>query len=142
MKTYMKTSKDLENRGWFLFDAKDKVLGRLASEIANILRGKNKPDYTPHMDSGDFVVVVNADKVRLTGNKMKNKIYYRHTGYIGGLKKITAEELLAKHPGELLKKAVKGMLPKTRLGKKLIGKLKVYAGENHPHSAQKPKVVK
>lgn len=125
-------------RKWYIVDATNKVLGRLASEIAKKLRGKDKPIFTPHVDTGDFVIVVNAEKVRLTGKKWDRKIYYHHTGYMGGLKGVIAKELLRKKPEELIRHAVKGMLPKNRLGRKLLKKLKVYAGPNHPHEAQKP----
>ena len=137
MKTYFATKDDAE-RKWVLIDAKDKVVGRLAAEIASILRGKNKPQYTPHADVGDFVVVINADKVRLTGNKWEKKRYYRHSGYMGGLKVTVAKDMADKKPEEILKHAVKGMLPKNSLGKAMFKKLKVYAGDNHPHDAQKP----
>ncbi|MEJ2032407.1 MAG: 50S ribosomal protein L13, partial [Deltaproteobacteria bacterium] len=126
------------DRKWYLVDAQDMVLGRLASEIAKRLRGKHKATYSTFMDNGDFIVVVNADKVRLTGKKWDDKIYYHHTGYMGGLKEITAKELLAKKPGDLIMKAVKGMLPKNSLGRKQLKKLKVYAGGEHPHAAQQP----
>ncbi len=122
-------------------DAQGKVLGRMASEIARVLRGKNKPIFTPHVDTGDFVIVINADKVRFTGNKLKGKVYYHHSGYIGGLKSITAEKLLEKRPTEVVRKAVKGMLPKNRLGRELLKKLKVYAGGEHPHQAQQPEIL-
>ncbi len=125
-------------RKWFVVDAESKVLGRLASEIATRLRGKHKPNYSTFQDAGDFVVVVNAEKVRLTGKKLANKKYYHHTGYIGGLKECTAEELLVKHPTDVLFKAVQGMLPKNSLGRAQLKKLKVYAGWNHPHEAQEP----
>jgi large subunit ribosomal protein L13 len=137
MKTYQAKKEELEQK-WYLVDADGKVLGRLATELANILRGKNKPTYTPHLDTGDFVVVVNAGKLILTGKKMKDKIYYHHTGYPGGIKEIAAEKLLAKKPTEMIRMAVKGMLPKTSLGRQMFRKLKVYAGPNHPHEAQKP----
>lgn len=137
MKTYQAKKGEVEQR-WFLINAEGKVLGRLASAIARILRGKNKPIYTPHVDTGDFVVVINAEKVKLTGKKLKNKIYYHHTGYPGGIKEAPAEKILSEKPTELLKMAVKGMLPKTSLGRKMFKKLKVYAGPNHPHEAQKP----
>ena len=137
MKTYLTPVNEIEKK-WFVVDAESKVLGRLASEIAVRLRGKHKPTYSTFMDNGDFVVVVNADKVRLTGKKMDDKIYYHHTGYIGGIKSITAKELLEKKPEELLRKAVKGMLPKNTLGRAQLKKLKVYAGEEHPHEAQQP----
>ena len=137
MRTFMAKKEDVQ-RNWFLVDAENKVLGRLASELANILRGKNKPTFTPHVDTGDCVIVINADKVNLTGKKWKDKIYYRHSGYPGGIKSISAENLKAKRPEDLIRYAVKGMLPKNRLGRKLFKKLKVYAGEAHPHQAQQP----
>ncbi len=124
-----------------MIDAKDMVLGRLASQVAYRIRGKHNPLYTPHVDMGDWVVVINADKIRLTGNKMDKKTYYRHSGYMGGLKSETAKELLEKKPEEILKRAVRGMLPKNRLGRKLGKKLFVYTGDQHPHAAQKPEVV-
>jgi large subunit ribosomal protein L13 len=119
-------------------NAEGKVLGRLATELVKILKGKNKPTYTPHLDTGDFVIVINAGKVTLTGKKMKDKIYYHHTGYPGGIKEINAEKLLAKKPTEMIRMAVKGMLPKNSLGRQMLRKLKIYAGPNHPHEAQKP----
>ena len=125
-------------RNWYLVDAQGKVLGRLASRIAMVLRGKTKPVFTPHMDTGDFVVVVNAAQVQLTGRKMDNKIYYRHSGYISGLKEISARRQLQKKPEEVLRHAVRGMLPKNSLGRKLLKKLKIYAGAAHPHQAQQP----
>jgi large subunit ribosomal protein L13 len=125
-------------RKWWVVDAEGKNLGRLASEIATVLRGKNKPQYTPHVDTGDFVVVVNAQKIAVTGNKLKGKIYYRHSGYPGGLKSRTLGEMLERRPNEVLRKAVKGMLPKNRLAARQITKLKIYAGPEHPHAAQKP----
>lgn len=125
-------------RKWLLIDATDKVLGRLATLIADTIRGKNKPDYTPNADTGDFVVVINAEKIRLTGNKMHDKIYYHHTGFPGGIKSISAEKLLVKHPDQLIQKAVQGMLPKNKLSNDVISKLKVYAGPDHPHAAQRP----
>ena len=137
MSTPFPSEKDIERR-WFVVDAEGKVLGRLASEIATRLRGKHKPNYSPHMDVGDFIVVVNAEKVKLTGNKLEDKIYYHHSGYIGGLKEKTAKELLEKKPEELLKSAVKGMLTKNSLGRQQFSKLKVYAGSDHPHAAQQP----
>jgi large subunit ribosomal protein L13 len=140
MRTFMAKREDAQ-RDWYLVDAQNKVLGRLASELAKILRGKNKPTYTPHADTGDFVIVVNAEKVNLTGNKWKQKIYYRHSGYPGGIKSIVADELKAKRPEDLIRFAVKGMLPKNRLGRKLFKKLKVYAGGEHPHQAQQPKRI-
>ncbi|RME39012.1 MAG: 50S ribosomal protein L13 [Deltaproteobacteria bacterium] len=126
-------------KNWYVVDLENKVLGRAAAQIAHILRGKHKPVYTPHVDTGDFVIVVNADKVRLTGKKLADKKYYRHSGYPGGLKEITAGKLLEKKPEELIKKAVKGMLPKNKLGRQMFRKLKVYAGGEHPHAAQQPK---
>lgn len=138
MKTYFARKEEGLDRKWYVIDADGKVLGRLASRVARILRGKEKPQFTPHVDTGDFVVVVNAEKVKLTGKKMAEKIYYRHSGYIGGLKARTAQELLAQKPEEMIRLAVKGMLPKNRLGNQLLGKLKVYRGAEHPHGAQKP----
>jgi large subunit ribosomal protein L13 len=137
MKTYQAKKEELEQK-WYLVNADGKVLGRLATELAKILKGKNKPIYTPHVDTGDFIVVVNAGKLTLTGKKMKDKIYYHHTGYPGGIKEMTAEKLLAKKPTEMIRMAVRGMLPKNSLGRQMLRKLKVYAGPNHPHEAQKP----
>ena len=128
-------------RSWFVVDMDDQVLGRVASEVAKILRGKHKAIYSPSVDTGDFVVVVNADKLKLTGNKVADKTYYHHTGYPGGIRSITAEKLLVKRPEDLIKKAVKGMLPKNKLGRQLIKKLKVYSGTDHPHAAQSPKTL-
>lgn len=125
-------------RNWYLVDAEGAILGRLAAQIAMILRGKNKPQYTPHTDTGDFVVVVNADKVQVTGNKATDKVYYHHTGYNGGLKAETFREAMEKHPERVIERAVKGMLPKTTLGRQQLRKLKVYAGPEHPHAAQNP----
>jgi large subunit ribosomal protein L13 len=125
-------------RQWYVVDAQGKVLGRLASRIAMVLRGKTKPTFTPHLDTGDFVVVVNAAQVHLTGRKLDNKFYYRHSGYMGGLKETSARQLLAKKPEEVLRHAVRGMLPKNSLGRHLLKKLKVYAGGEHPHQAQQP----
>ncbi|MBQ1951983.1 MAG: 50S ribosomal protein L13 [Alistipes sp.] len=127
---------------WYVIDATNEVLGRLASQIAKILRGKNKPCYTPHADCGDYVIVINADKVKLTGKKMTDKVYVRHTGYPGGQRFATPADYLAKKPTFVIEKAVKGMLPKTRLGEHIIKNLKVYAGEEHPHAAQNPKAIK
>lgn len=141
MKTYS-AKKDEVPREWVLIDARDQVVGRLASNIASILRGKTKPFYTPHIDVGDFVVVINADKVQFTGNKWDNKIYYRHSGYPGGIKATSAKDLLKKRPEQILKNAVKGMLPKGSLGNAMLKKLKVYTGENHPHIAQQPREMK
>jgi len=140
MKTFVAKEHEIEKR-WHLVDARDKVLGRLASEIATILRGKNKPIFTPHMDAGDHVVLINADKVVLTGDKLEKKIYYRHSGYVGGLKKTTAKEMLQKRPENLIRLAVKGMLPKNSLGRRQLTKLKIYAGPDHPHQAQRPEKV-
>ncbi len=125
-------------RDWYLVDATDKTLGRLASEIAHRLRGKHKPEYTPHVDTGDYIVVVNAEKIHVTGNKMKDKMYHHHTGYIGNLKSISLEKLLAKAPERAIQSAVKGMLPKNSLGRAMFGKLRVYAGPEHEHAAQQP----
>ncbi len=137
MKSFYPTPGQIEQR-WYLVDAEGKILGRLASQVASILRGKNKPTYTPSVDTGDYVIVINAGKVGVTGKKLKDKIYYRHTGYPGGIKSITLEELKAVKPEEVIKKAVWGMLPKGRLGGKMFKKLKVYAGDIHPHVAQQP----
>jgi len=125
-------------RNWWVVDAEGKNLGRLASEIAVVLRGKNKPRYTPHVDTGDFVVVVNAEKIAVTGNKIKDKMYHRHSGYPGGLKTRTLGEMLQRRPTEVVRKAVKGMLPKNRLAARQLAKLKIYAGPKHPHAAQRP----
>lgn len=140
MKTYLTPVKEIE-RKWYVVDAQQKVLGRIASEIALRLRGKHKPIYSTFQDTGDFIIVVNADKVRLTGKKWNDKIYYHHTGYIGGIKSLTAQELLEKKPEQLIYKAVKGMLPKNTLGRTQLKKLKVYAGEKHPHEAQCPEAL-
>jgi len=129
------------NRKWYIVDAKDQVLGRLASEIAKVIRGKNKPAFTPNFDTGDFVVVINASQVKVTGKRELLKTYSHHSGYPGGLKTKSFEELMAKKPEYVIESAVKGMLPKNRLGNKLIKKLKVYAGETHPHTAQKPELL-
>ncbi len=138
MKTYSPSSKEI-TRDWVIVDASDKILGRLASQIAGRLRGKHKPEFAPHMDAGDFVVVVNAEKVQVTGRKLDQKMYYRHSGWIGGLKETVLKDMLATKPEQVLIKAVKGMLPKNRLGRQLLKKLKVYAGTEHPHTAQQPK---
>ncbi len=140
MKTYL-TPADEIKKEWFVVDAENKVLGRLATEIANRLRGKHKPTFSNFMDNGDFVVVTNAEKIALTGKKWDDKRYYRHTGYIGGIKESTARELLEKHPTDIIKNAVKGMLPKNKLGRAQLKKLKVYAGAEHPHAAQQPTVL-
>ena len=140
MKTYLAPVNEIEKK-WYVVDAENKVLGRLASEIASRLRGKHKPTFSPFMDNGDFIIVTNADKVMLTGNKMDDKKYYRHTGYMGGIKEASAKELLEKHPTQLVAKAVKGMLPKNKLGRAQLKKLKVYAGATHPHAAQQPEAL-
>lgn len=137
MKTYLTPVNEIEKK-WYLVDAENKVLGRLASEIANRLRGKHKPTFSSFIDNGDFVVVTNAEKIQLTGKKLTDKKYYRHTGYMGGLKEATAQEMLAKHPTDLIRKAVKGMLPKNRIGRAQLKKLKIYTGNEHPHAAQQP----
>ncbi len=142
MKKYTYSAKRSDNKEkWCVVDARDKVLGRLASEVAARIRGKHNPLFTPHTDIGDWVIVINADKVRLTGNKWDQKTYYRHSGYTGNLKSTTAKELMAKKPEELVRKAVRGMLPKNRLGRKLNKKLYVYAGDQHPHGAQQPELL-
>jgi large subunit ribosomal protein L13 len=142
LKKYTYSAKREENKeNWCIIDATDKVLGRLASQVAYRIRGKHNPMFTPHVDTGDWVIIINADKIRLTGNKWEQKRYYRHSGYVGGIKSTTAKELLAKKPEEILIKAVKGMLPKNRLGTKLGKKLFVYTGDQHPHAAQKPELI-
>ena len=138
MKTQV-AKKEEVTREWFLVDAQDLVLGRMATRIADVLRGKNKPIFTPSVDTGDFVIVVNADKIALTGKKLADKMYYNHSGYPGGIKSITAGELQAKKPGEIIRIAVKGMLPKNKLARHMLNKLKIYSGPNHPHEAQQPK---
>ncbi|HMJ72441.1 MAG TPA: 50S ribosomal protein L13 [Solirubrobacterales bacterium] len=137
MKTYVAKSSDRE-RNWLVVDAEGQTLGRLATQLADALRGKRKPEYTPHVDTGDFVVVVNAEKIRVTGKKMEQKRYWRHSGYPGGIKSRTLAEMLDRRPEEVIRKAVKGMLPRNRLARKQLTKLKVYAGPDHPHAAQKP----
>jgi large subunit ribosomal protein L13 len=137
MKSYMARPHEVE-RKWHLIDAEGQTLGRLATEIARLLRGKNKPQYTPHIDTGDFVVVVNAEKVVVTGRKAEQKVYRRHSGYPGGLKTTTYEQMLERRPTEILRRAVKGMMPKTRLARQQLRKLKIYAGPEHPHAAQNP----
>lgn len=139
MRTYMAKPGEVD-RKWWVVDAEGKTLGRLASEVAAIIRGKHKPTYTPHVDGGDFVIVINASKVKLTGKKLENKKYYRHSGHPGGLKVTTAKEMLAKKPERMVELAVHGMLPKNRLGERMKLKLKVYAGSEHPHQAQQPQV--
>ncbi len=137
MATFSAKEKDI-TRKWFVVDANGKTLGRLATKVASVLKGKTKPIYTTHVDTGDFVIVVNADKVHLTGKKPDQKVYYHHSGYPGGLKSVTAGKLLKTRPERVIKMAVEGMLPKTRLGKRMLSKLKVYAGTAHPHTAQQP----
>jgi large subunit ribosomal protein L13 len=137
MKTYSAKPREIE-QSWYLVDADARTLGRLATQIADVLRGKGKPQYTPHVDTGDFVIVVNAEKVHVTGKKLEQKIYYRHSGYPGGLRERTLAEQLARRPEEVLRKAVKGMLPKNRLAAAQLRKLKIYAGPTHPHEAQNP----
>ncbi len=138
MRTFTGKSAEIE-REWYVVDAEGQTLGRLASKIAPILRGKHKATYTPHLDCGDFVIVINADKVRVTGRKLEQKMYYRHSGYPGGLKSITLQEQLNRHPERVIESAVRGMLPKNKLGRQMFKKLKVYASPAHPHEAQKPK---
>ena len=140
MKTYYAKTGEVE-REWVLIDAEDQVLGRVAVKAATILKGKHKPTYTPHVDTGDFVVIINADKIRVTGNKATQKRYYRHTGHPGGLKSESFAEAMQKHPERVVEKAVKGMLPKNTLGRAMGKKLKVYAGPEHPHAAQKPRQI-
>ena len=141
MKTYYAKPNEVA-REWLLIDAQDQVLGRVASKAAHILRGMHKPTYTPHVDTGDFVVIINADKIRVTGKKLTDKEYYRHSGYPGGLKCETFEEAMEKHPERVIEHAVKGMLPKNTLGRAMAKKLKVYAGAEHPHMAQQPREIK
>jgi large subunit ribosomal protein L13 len=138
MKTYNAKRGEI-SRDWYVVDADGQTLGRLATEIANVLRGKGKPQYTPHVDTGDFIVVVNAEKVQVTGNKLDQKLYYRHSGYPGGLRSRTLREQLDRRPEEVIRKAVRGMLPKNRLARRQITKLKIYAGPEHPHVSQTPK---
>jgi large subunit ribosomal protein L13 len=140
MKSYMARPLEVE-RKWYVVDAEGKHLGRLATEIVRVLRGKNKPQYTPHVDVGDFVVVVNADRVSVTGRKAEQRVYRRHSGYPGGMKETSYEQMLARKPTEVLRKAVYGMMPKTRLARKQFKKLKIYAGPEHPHSAQDPQTL-
>ncbi len=137
MKTYVATPTDRQ-RSWYVVDAEGQTLGRLATRIADALRGKRKPEYTPHIDTGDFVVVINAEKIHVTGNKLEQKRYWRHSGYPGGIKSRTLAEMLDRRPEEVIRKAVKGMLPRNRLARRQLTKLKVYAGPDHPHAAQKP----
>jgi len=140
MKTQFAKKGDID-RKWYVVDAKDVVLGKLATKVATYLRGKNKPVFTPNVDTGDFIIVINADKIKLTGNKVSDKVYYHHSGYIGGIKAQTAKELLEKKPERIIEKAVWGMLPKNRLGRAMIKKLKVYRGAEHPHQAQTPEIL-
>ncbi len=137
MKTYSANAETVK-REWFVIDATDKVLGRLSTEIAHRLRGKHKPEYTPHVDTGDYIVVINAEKVRVTGNKETDKMYHHHTGYIGSLKSVNLAKMRATHPDRIIKHSVKGMLPKNSLGRAMFKKLKVYAGSSHEHAAQQP----
>ena len=141
MKTTFMANAQNVDRKWYVVDAEGKTLGRLASEVASVLRGKNKPIYTPHVDCGDYVIVINAEKVEVTGKKRKEKIYKRHTGYPGGLREVTFEKLQARKPEEIIKHAVKGMLPDGKLGRQMFKKLKVYAGPAHAHAAQKPETL-
>ena len=140
MKTYMANPNKIE-RKWYVVDAEGQTLGRLASEVAKVLRGKNKPIFTPHMDTGDYVIIINAEKIKVTGKKMDQKIYYRHSDYVGGMKETTLKDKLAKKPEEVIELAVKGMLPKGPLGRQMYKKLFVYAGPEHKHAAQKPEVL-
>lgn len=141
MKTVTPKIEDIE-RKWYIVDARNQVLGRLAAQVARILKGKHKPIYTPHLDVGDHVIIINADKVRVTGRKAQQKVYKRYSGYPGGLKEIVYEKMMEKHPERILEHAIKGMLPKNRLGRKMFKKLRVYAGDQHPHIAQKPEEIK
>jgi large subunit ribosomal protein L13 len=141
IKTYTPKPEDIQ-REWFVIDAKDQTLGRLAAQIAHMLRGKHKPMFTPNIDTGDFVIVVNCDKIRVTGTKLDDKMYYRHSGYPGGFRSETLREVLQRHPERALQSAVRGMLPKNRLGRQMLKKLKLYAGDKHPHAAQQPKEFK
>jgi large subunit ribosomal protein L13 len=140
MKTYVPTPSDIE-RKWYVVDATDHTLGRLASEVANILRGKNKPMYTPSVDTGDNVIIINAEKIKVTGKKLDQKIYYHHSDYVGGMKEASLREMIAKHPDRVIELAVKGMLPKGPLGRQMYKKLFVYAGPEHKHEAQKPETL-
>ncbi|MFT5210175.1 MAG: large subunit ribosomal protein L13 [Flavobacterium sp.] len=140
MKTYS-AKKETAQHSWYVVDATDKTLGRMATEIANRLRGKHKPEFTPHVDTGDYIVVVNAEKVKVTGNKASDKMYHHHTGFPGGIKSVSFEKLMDKAPTRAVEAAVKGMMPKNKLAKAMLGKLKVYAGSEHPHTAQQPQVL-
>ncbi|MGD2179451.1 MAG: 50S ribosomal protein L13 [Anaerolineae bacterium] len=139
-RTYVTKPEDIQ-RNWYVVDASGQTLGRLASEVARIVRGKHKPIYSPSVDVGDFVIVINADKIHVTGRKLDQKAYYRHSGYPGGLKEVSLRRMLEKHPTKVIEHAVRGMLPKSRLGRKMIRKLKVYAGSDHPHQAQQPELL-
>ncbi|HWI22639.1 MAG TPA: 50S ribosomal protein L13 [Baekduia sp.] len=140
MKTFV-AHPNTRERNWYVVDANGKTLGRLATQIAEQLRGKGKPEYTPHVDTGDFVIVVNAEKIAVTGNKLADKLYYRHSGYPGGIRSRTLAEMLERRPEEVIRKAVKGMLPRNRLARQQLTKLKVYAGPDHPHAAQQPEML-
>ncbi|MEZ0576695.1 50S ribosomal protein L13 [Halodesulfovibrio aestuarii] len=140
MKTFSPKPEDI-TREWFVVDAEDQILGRLATQIAHRLRGKHKPEFAPHVDNGDFIVVVNCEKIKVTGNKMADKMYYRHTGFPGGLKEANLETMLEKKPEDVIRKAVQGMLPKNRLGRAIMKKLKIYVGTEHPHAAQNPQTL-
>jgi len=140
MKSYMQKKETVE-RKWYVIDATDVTLGRLASKVAHMLRGKHKATYTPHIDCGDYIIIINANKVNLTGDKLNKKLYYNHSGYAGGLRTRTAKEMIENYPVEMVERAVKGMLPHNRLGRAMFKKLFVYEGENHPHMAQKPEVL-
>ena len=140
MKTYMANPDKIE-RKWYVVDAEGQTLGRLAAEVAKVLRGKNKPEFTPHIDTGDNVIVINAEKIKVTGKKLDQKVYYHHSDYVGGMKETTLREMMAKKPEQVIELAVKGMLPKGPLGRSMLTKLHVYAGPEHPHAAQKPEVL-
>ncbi|MFA5624213.1 MAG: 50S ribosomal protein L13 [Bradymonadales bacterium] len=140
MKTYSAKPGELE-RGWYVIDLEGQTLGRAATKVATILRGKHRPTYTPHVDTGEFVIVINVDKLKLSGNKLADKMYYRHTGYLKGIREITAGKLMDTKPERVFKSAVKGMLPKNTLGRSMLSKLKIYSGSEHPHAAQQPKVL-
>lgn len=141
MKTYMAKKGEI-NQNWYIMDAEGQILGRLATKVANILRGKDKPTYTPHVDTGDFVVVINAGKVKLTGKKEEQKVYRHHTGYPGGMREIPLKRMRERHPDRIIRHAVAGMVPKNRLGRAMLGKLKIYGGAEHPHGAQQPVEIK
>ena len=140
MKTYSAKNETVQ-RDWYVVDAENRVLGRLAAEIASRLRGKHKPEFTPHVDTGDYIVVVNAEKIAVTGNKAADKVYYHHTGYPGGIRDVTYREMMEKHPTRIIENAVRGMLPKNKLGRAMFAKLEVYAGPDHTHHAQQPKAL-